>query len=230
VWKYRGFGVKWMCEAMMCGVLACFLRKMVKCWVPKTNPNTTTNFFLNFLFILVLAILQLALVSMLLALPICIYIVAFANVAFRPKIAVPVVVSMSLIAMTYTCYWCQVNLHSTIMDEDVAVAAEPPELHDEEIGTIPNDDMDSAVAAVSSEPHEEIVPNSNDVLLDDTVISTVDAAAVAAVSSELPEEIGPIPNADDDITTTIATTTEITVKSPGPETYLDSTSVYAKDM
>jgi Transmembrane protein 43 len=240
VWKYRRNGFIWMCAAMLCGVLVCLLGEMVKCWLPKTNPNTEVQKVLNCLLTLFLPILEVALVCMLMALPICIYIIAFANVAFRPKIAVPVVVSMSLISMTYTYYWCQFNLHRVLFlvdslrrtnkDENAAVAAESPVLHDEEIGTIPNDDKDSDVAAVSSEPHKEIGTNPNVVLLDDTVISTVDAAAVAAVSSELPEEIGPILNADDDFTTTIATTTELTVKSPGQETYLDSTSVFAKDM
>jgi Transmembrane protein 43 len=240
VWKYRRNGFIWMCAAMLCGVLVCLLVEMVKCWLPKTNTNTNAQCILNCLLTLFLPILEVALVCMLLALPICIYFIAFANVAFRPKIAIPVVVSMSIISMAYTYYWCQVNLHRVLSlvdslrrtnkDENAAVAAESPELHDEEIGTIPNDDKDSAVAAVSSEPHEEIGTNPNDVLLDDTVISTVDAAAVVAVSSEPHEEIGPIPKADDDITTTIATTTEVKVKSPRQETYLDSTNVFAKDV
>jgi hypothetical protein len=104
VWKYRRNGFIWMCVAMIFVVFMSFyfpyVSDMVECRIQGLKPLLHCSMIVALFFLVV------ALVCMLLALPICIYIIAFAYVAFRPKIAVPVVVSMSFISMTtYTYYW-----------------------------------------------------------------------------------------------------------------------------
>jgi hypothetical protein len=100
VWTRRGFGFLLMSVPMILVVFMCYvLSDMVECRIQRLKP------LLDGAIVFWIVLLEIVLVGMLLALPICIFIIALANIAFRPKIAVPVAASMSFFTMIYSFYW-----------------------------------------------------------------------------------------------------------------------------
>jgi hypothetical protein len=77
-----------------------YVSDMVECRIQRLKPLLDADGAI----VLWIVPLGIVLVGMLLALPICIFIIALANIAFRPKIAVPVAASMSFFTMIYSFY------------------------------------------------------------------------------------------------------------------------------
>jgi hypothetical protein len=101
VWTRRIFGFLLMSVPMILIAFMCYpyVSDMVECRIQRLKP------LLDGAIVLWIVLLGIVLVGVLLALPICIFIIALANIAFRPKIAVPVAASILFFTMIYSFYW-----------------------------------------------------------------------------------------------------------------------------